>query len=299
MAVSGILAVVCVLLAFRLWSQERNLRSGARQLVERLKSDSTAKVDMALPNKAAEELLAAVNTLKETHRRENMESREREQALRRQIANVSHDLRTPLTSISGYLQLLEEGNLTEEERREYFQVARSRAETLNILIGTFYDLSRIESGDYPITVVPLQLDTLLRRLLAESWTDFEEAGVVVDANLAEQCPPVRADENAALRVISNLLANAGRHACGSLNVRLFPEAGEVVTLFSNPAPDMEQEDVRHVFERSYTADKMRSGRNTGLGLAIVKALAERMGCTVEASLDRGIFTVRVRWKMAE
>ena len=116
MAVSGILAVVCVLLAFRLWSQERNLHSGARQLIERLKSDSTAKVDMALPNKAAEELLAAVNTLKETHRRENMESREREQALRRQIANVSHDLRTPLTSISGYLQLLEEGNLMGLER---------------------------------------------------------------------------------------------------------------------------------------------------------------------------------------
>ena len=297
MVISGCLAVVCVLLAFHVWAQDRNLRAGAKQLRERLESDSLTKVDLVMPNRAAEELLAAVNYLKESHNQETLESRKREQALRRQIANVSHDLRTPLTSISGYLQLLQNENLTQEERQEYLHIVMSRSETLGTLISTFYELSRIESGDYPISMQPIQLGPLLRRLIAESWSDFEDAGIVVEADLQETVPPILGDEHAVLRILTNLLGNAGKHAYGSLTVRLAAEGGWVVTTFSNPTVDLTEEDANHVFERSYTGDKMRSGRNTGLGLAIVKALAERMGHAVSAYLRQGVFTIEIRWRI--
>ncbi|MCI8594031.1 MAG: HAMP domain-containing histidine kinase [Oscillospiraceae bacterium] len=295
----AILATLCAVLAFRQIGVEQSIRAGVKQLRQRRESGSTARIDMAMPSHPAEELLAAVNRLSEAHAVEKMEFRKQEQALRRQIANVSHDLRTPLTSISGYIQLLQNENLTDEERQEYLAVIESRAKTLGTLIGTFYDLSRIESGDYPLVMEQVDLAPLLRRLLAESWSDFADANVVVDADLQDDAPLVQADEKAVLRIFSNLLGNASRHAVGCLRVCLTVEGSAVLTTFSNPAGNLTEEDAAHVFERSYTADKMRSGQNTGLGLAIVKALAERMGHAVYATLDKGMFTVGVRWSTAD
>ena len=294
MAISILLAAVCILLAVRLFSQTGNIEEGVRQLRRNREAGSGTRLGLKNPDRATEQLLVEVEKLKEDCRRQEERLRGKERDLRREIANVSHDLRTPLTSISGYLQLMEEGNLTEEERAEYLHTALGRVGTLRTLVTTFYDFSRIESGDYPMDKKPLALEPLLRRVLAENWVELEDNGITVAAEL-RGTKAVFADENAALRIFENLLGNAKKHAAASLTVRLYEEQDHVVTEFSNPAPDLTEEDAKHVFERSYTGDKMRSGRNTGLGLAIVKALSGQMGCEVYARWKEGIFTVGVRW----
>lgn len=294
MAISILLAAVCVLLAVRLLSQTGNIEEAVRQLRRNREAGSGARLGLKTPDRATEQLLVEVEKLKEDCRRQEERLREKERDLRREIANVSHDLRTPLTSISGYLQLMEEGNLTEEERAEYLHTALGRVGTLGTLVTTFYDLSRIESGDYPMDRKELSLEPLLRRVLAENWVELEDSGISVTAELQET-KPVFADENAALRIFENLLGNAKKHAAESLTVRLYEKQGHVVTEFGNPAPGMTEEDAKHVFERSYTGDKMRSGRNTGLGLAIVKALSGQMGNEAYARWQNGVFTVGVLW----
>ena len=113
--------------------------------------------------------------------------------------------------------------------------------------------------------------------------------------LEEGLPPVLADEGAVLRVFTNLIRNALDHGCGKMEVRLFRDGEKVVSLFGNETTDLTEEDVPHVFDRFFTSDKMRTGRNTGLGLAIVKALADRMGCGLTAALADGEFQIEIVW----
>lgn len=208
---------------------------------------------------------------------------------RRQIANVSHDLRTPLTSILGYLQLLEDEALPAAERREYLAVVASRAKALQSLITSFYDLSRLESGEYPLRREKVDLYTSLSGLLAAFYNDFTDAGFDVTVDLAQGLPGVTADPSGVLRVFTNLLRNALDHGQGQMEVRLFRKGDAVVSLFRNGSGGITQDDIPHVFDRFFTADKMRTGRNTGLGLAIVKALADQMGCGLEAGLVGAFF----------
>ena len=288
----ALLVLLCLGLGLRLYALERDIRTCARQL-----RSGRPRVSMAAPNAAAEELLTAVNALLDLREREEGDYRRQEQAIRQQIANVSHDLRTPLTSILGYLQLLEGEGLTAEERREYLSIVQGRARALQSMIVSFYDLSRLEGGEYPLSRERVDLYHVLSQLVAEFYNDFTDFDMTVE--LREGLPTVTADPAGVLRVFTNLIRNALEHGRKRMSILLDQEGGEVVSVFANDAPDLTPEDVEHVFDRFFTADKMRTGQSTGLGLAIVKALVERMGHTVSAELEGDLFRVTVRWQTAK
>ena len=288
----ALLVLLCLGLSLRLYALERDIRSCARQL-----RSGRPRVSMAAPNAAAEELLTAINALLDLREQEEGEYRRQERAIRQQIANISHDLRTPLTSILGYLQLLEGEGLTAEERREYLAIVQGRAKALQSMIVSFYDLSRLEGGEYPLSRERVDLYHVLSELVAEFYNDFEGFNMTVE--LREGLPSVTADPAGVLRVFTNLIRNAMEHGRSRMSILLYQEGDEVVSVFANDAPGLTPEDVEHVFDRFFTADKMRTGQSTGLGLAIVKALVERMGHTVSAELEGDLFRVVVRWQAAK
>lgn len=293
MIAAVILAALCAVLGLRLYALEKDIRSCARQLRE----DEGARVRMAAPNRAAEDLLSAVNRLLELREADEAEHRRQEHAIRQQISNISHDLRTPLTSILGYLQLLEGDSLTVEERREYLGIVRGRAKALQSLITSFYDLSRLEGGEYPLSREKVDLYHVLSELVAEFYNDFEQSGFDMTVELAPGLPAVTADPAGVLRVFTNLIRNALEHGQKRMSIFLYRQEETVVSAFSNDAAGLTREDVEHVFDRFFTADKMRTGQSTGLGLAIVKALVGQMGHRVTAALDGEMFTVQVRWRI--
>lgn len=277
------------------YRRSRALFQAARQLRE-ARSQPGKRLRLASPDRSLEELLSQINGLLEDKEQETRALRQREESLRRQIANVSHDLRTPLTSILGYLQLLGREDAPPEESRHYLEIIEGRARVLQDLITSFYDLSRIEGGEYPLELQPVDLRRALEPLLAGFYEDFERSGFQVSVALSEGLPPVQADAGAVTRILTNLIGNALKHGSRTLDIRLYRDGDCLVTAFSNDAPELTQEDLPRVFERFYTADQMRTGQNTGLGLAIVKALAQQMGHAVFAQLKDGVFTVGVRWK---
>ena len=293
MIAAVILAALCAVLGLRLYALEKDIRSCARQLRE----DEGARVRMAAPNRAAEDLLSAVNRLLELREADEAEHRRQEHAIRQQISNISHDLRTPLTSILGYLQLLEGDSLTVEERREYLGIVRGRAKALQSLITSFYDLSRLEGGEYPLSREKVDLYHVLSELVAEFYNDFEQSGFDMTVELAPGLPAVTADPAGVLRVFTNLIRNALEHGQKRMSIFLYRQEETVVSAFSTDAAGLTREDVEHVFDRFFTADKMRTGQSTGLGLAIVKALVGQMGHRVTAALDGEMFTVQVRWRI--
>lgn len=291
----GLLAVLCAALLLRLVTLEKDLRAGARQLKERRESASGAPLRMVAPNASAEELLAEVNALLRQGEDERAGFRGREKALRQQIANVSHDLRTPLTSIRGYLQLMEDETLSDEERKRCFAVVEERARVLQDLIAAFYDLSRLEAGEYTVAREKVDLREVLSELLAAFYSDLE-AKFRVEVDLPEGLPPVWGDRAALTRVYANLIRNALDHGEGRLTITAREAGDGVETRFVNGGCRVGEAEINQVFDRFFTSDQTRSGRNTGLGLAIVKALADRMGGSVRAERDGGDFAVILRWK---
>ena len=291
-----ILALLCAALIGYLAALKVGMRRAEKQIAEQLENRSTVRVSAPFLGTAEERLLQTVNKLLELRMEEGVSFRRKEQDLRRQIANVSHDLRTPLTSVLGYLQLLGQDDLPEEKRREYLAVVEGRARTLQALITAFYDLSRIESGEWKLE--PVDLCQVLSDQLAASYEQMEKAGIQVSVDMESGLPSIWGDRHAVIRVLSNLLTNALKHGSDHLSVHVYAEGDRVISVFSNGAPHINDEDVDHVFERFYTADRMRTGQNTGLGMAIVKALVEQMGHHVSAKLQNGIFTVSVSWRTA-
>ncbi len=292
-----VLLLVIAVQAVRRYTLERGLCRAASQMRAQMADETTARLSLPCPSAGAEELLVCLNDLLELRQEERAGYRRKEQELRQQIANVSHDLRTPLTSILGYLQLLEQKELPPEKRQEYFQVIEGRARTLQVFIATFYDLSRIEGGELPLEREKVDLGRALSDQLAAAYEQIEETGLAMEVDIVPDLPPVWADRGAVTRIFSNLLTNALRHGMDMLSIKLYRSGGYVISSFSNRADDMTEEDAAHVFERFYTADKMRTGQSTGLGLAIVKALTERMGHTARARWEDGIFTIEVRWSV--
>ncbi|WP_297288928.1 sensor histidine kinase [uncultured Flavonifractor sp.] len=294
---SILLGALCIGLLVWIWTQRQALKGAARQMKQLEETDSTARLRLAVPNRPAEELLEQVNRLLELRREDRALWLDRERSLRQQIANVSHDLRTPLTSILGYLQLMEDPSLPERERQEYLSVVENRARALQNLITGFYDLSRLEGGEYPLERESVNLYTSLSGLLAAFYNDFTDRGFDMTVELEENLPPVWADSGGVLRIFTNLIRNALDHGRGKMTVRLYREGDQIVSLFANETDELDSEDLPHIFDRFFTSDKMRTGRNTGLGLAIVKTLAEQMNCTLTAQLEAGLFAIRIQWPL--
>lgn len=290
-----------VFYAARFYSLRRGLRS-SRRLMEEINGRrvTNQKLILTAPDRELERLLETVNQGLENARLEQVVYCGREKEFRRQIANISHDLRTPLTSILGYLELLEDPDLSEMERREFLNVVRRKAEALQELISAFYDLSRLESGEYSLDPERTELYGLLCETLAAFYEDFQTAGLAVETCISQERVFVTADKKAAKRVFFNLMQNILNHGTSQVRIEQRREGAEVITTFSNMVQGMRQEDVPRVFERFFTADEMRTGQNTGLGMTIVQKLLTEMGHQVDASLTQGEdgdwFTVRIAWR---
>ena len=224
-----LLLVVCAALGLRLYTLERDIRQCARQLQE----ERPPRVTMAAPHRGAEELLTAVNHLLALREADAAAHRRQEKAIRRQISNISHDLRTPLTSILGYLQLLEGDTLTPEERREYLVIVQGRAKALQSLITSFYDLSRLEGEEYPLSRERVDLYHVLSELVAEFYNDFEGSGFTMTVELQEGLPPVIADASGVLRVFTNLIRNALEHGREQMSILLYQEGEAICSVFAN------------------------------------------------------------------
>lgn len=277
------------------------LRNEVKCITEQLskinENDTNAKILVYTSDKQFKKLSLEINRLLEEKQKAKTEYKRMDMELRQAIANISHDLRTPLTSIMGYIQLMEDNGLSDNEKKQYIDIIKRRAENLQILISGFYDLSRLEAKEYKFEGKSLKLSNILCDLIASFYNDFLSNDIVPVIDIDDTAPPIISDENAVRRIFSNLIQNVIKHGSGSVYIALKQQKDHIVTTFKNNAPDLDEEDVKHIFERFFTADRTRSGRNTGLGLAITKELAEQMGHTISTELCNGEISIIIRWNI--
>lgn len=215
---------------------------------------------------------------------------EQEDASRREFfANISHDLRTPLASIQGYLDtlLLKNESLAPENRRQYLQIAVRQAQSLNELVGTLFYLAKLDSGQIELQPEVFRIDELVQDVLQKFALDAENKAIRLDAEVSGKLPFVYADLGLIERALSNLMDNALQHtpAGGSITVRLESRAGKVWVAVEDSGTGIADADLPHVFERFYRGTDSRSEApaNAGLGLSIVRRIVNMHGQTISAA----------------
>ena len=287
-------ALVIAALALVLYLKRRETELLTAEL-RRIRTDHLCSLlTVMIPSPESEQLVEEINQTLLAKRDAIAEYRRADLELRHAIENISHDLRTPLTSILGYVQLIESEETSEEDKRRYLQIVEQRCRVLQRLITSFYDLSRLQAGEYRLEMEKLNLSELLCELVAAFYDDFTCKGIEPDIEISPRLM-AHADRDASVRIFTNLMQNALRYAHSRISVRLYQSGDQVTLEMSNDAPGLIQEDADRLFERFFTADRVRSGQNTGLGLAITKTLAEQMGGSVYAELSQETLTIRVLW----
>jgi len=212
---------------------------------------------------------------------------------RQGITNISHDLRTPLTSASGYVDLIKSGLISEEKSTEYLDVIHHRLKSLTALMNQLFDYMQLIEGKNEMNFEAVDVCHLISEELALFYDPLTTGGFQVTVDLPEAGVQLIADETQLKRVINNLISNVIKHGTDFFSVKVTQDG---LIQFSNRVNEVEKLDVTRLFERFYTADTARHDEKTGLGLAIVKGLIEQMDGQIKADLKEEILTIEIKLK---
>ncbi|WP_246590725.1 sensor histidine kinase [Paenibacillus sophorae] len=287
--VAGILVIVIILLALYIAFLQRQLRSINRQLSKRLTEHTRQPIRLELLSRELNTLAIHINKCLKAEEALRLKSIREEKNFKELIANISHDLRTPLTAIKGYQQLLENSDLSADQQKK-LHIAQKHADELGRLIEHFFEYSYLLNTEPEPHIERINLTNLVAECLAASVPTLEQNNLAVQF---EETTPifVLADREMVTRIIQNLIRNCVQHSIGDIEVRVLA-ADKAVISFRNLVNNASVIDVKRLFDRFYTGDKARSN-STGLGLSIVRLLAEQMGGSTGVSLQDGFLEIRV------
>lgn len=295
----GLLSAILIIVIINLILKKREINKITLDLKRLNREGKTEKLRLGVPNKNIENLIIEINKLIDDKKEKEAIYKEKDMELRDAIANMSHDLRTPLTSIMGYIYLLNDENLKEDEKREYLKIIEKRASVLNGLITNFYGLSRVQADQYEITLEPIKLEIVLGEIIAAFYETLYEKFGEPEIEIEEGLNIVLGDKESLNRIFTNLIENIIKHGEGDVKISLRKEKNNIIIEFSNKAEALEAKDINRIFEKFFTRDRMRTGQNTGLGLAIVKLLVEKQGQKIEAKKVGNRLVINIIWSLSK
>lgn len=281
-----LLVLLNIILMFSLFSWKRQICEITKQISE------NRKLQISLSNKHIEKLAGIINEKNDLERRAKLQILQEKEQLKQSIANISHDLRTPLTSIQGYLVLLKSCQ-NKEEQEHYFSIIQAKADYLTELLQIFYDLSLIDSEDYILEVEKLDINRIVTDCLIDKYSELKKLTPTVKTENA----PVWITGNtvACKRIIENLITNAIRYSNDYVEIVI--DANGIFTV-KNTTSELKNIDINMLFQKFYTVDASRSNGNTGLGLYIVKELLNKIdGGIEEISYKNNILTISIYFNL--
>ena len=297
MEIGWICAVAALALAAAIlllkWALLRaSLREVSRELAEKLRTDTNTLISLSSGDRAVRALAAQMNIQLQALRRERLRLQKGDAELKNAITNVSHDLRTPLTAICGYLELLEKEEHSEKARR-YLAVIRERSQAMRDLTEELFRYSMAAAAAEEMTRQPVSVKDVLEQSLAGFYGSLTEKGISPEIRLPNGPVTRNLDPAALRRIFDNLLNNALKYSDGDLRVSL-TEAGEAV--FSNAAGKLDCVQTQRLFDRFYTVET--ASGSTGLGLSIAHMPVEKMGGEIGAEYVSGRLRIFVRFPEA-
>lgn len=285
----GILLLLVLALLAKVYFLRKSAQEIAEAFRDRLKADTNTLIDISSRDPYMRRLAAEINTQLRILRKEHHRYTQGDLELKEAVTNISHDLRTPLTAICGYLDILDETEDIHQIRR-CLAIIRERTDAMKSLTEELFRYSIVNSAVEKLTLELTSLNDLLETSLAAFYSVLTERGITPQITMPEQPVLRQLDRTAMRRVLSNILSNAVKYSDGDLVVTL-TEKGTLT--FENSARHLTDLDAQRLFHRFYTVES--AGSSTGLGLAIAKQLTEKMGGSICAGVCDGRLTVRLEF----
>lgn len=276
--ITVILATAVVLLSLKLYIMKKSLRETAEFLAERIGQDTNQLSVSSSRDRELRRLTAEINRLLRENRSQQLLTQSGDLEVKNAITNISHDLRTPLCAISGYLELLRSEELTPDAAR-YAETISGRVDSLKQLTDELFGYSgAVEKKEMSLSRVGLR--SALEESIAAFYAALSERGIEPEISLPEHEIWRILDGGMLSRILSNLIGNALKYSDGDLSVELRDDG---TISFSNRAAKLDNVRLERLFDRFYTVET--AGRSTGLGLSIARILTERMGGSISAELS--------------
>lgn len=211
------------------------------------------------------------------------------------ISNVSHDLKTPLTAIITYADLLKDENLSDEKRKQYIETLDRKAQRLQVLIENLFEVSKATSGNITLNIENIDVVSLMKQTLFELEDKLEEASLLVRKNMPKEKVILPLDSQRTFRVFENLIINITKYAMPNTRVfiDIIENEDDVAIIMKNMAAEEIKFNVDTIAERFVRGDESRNAEGSGLGLAIAKSFVELQGGTFNISVDGDLFKVKI------
>ncbi len=271
----------------------RRMTNQLEDIIQNFGTNELVRTNMH--NKTMNRFIVKINQLIHLFKKDQQETQKREKKLKQEITNISHDLRTPLTSLKGFSELLTDSSLSEAERKEFLAIILKKIDNLTMSVDLFYELSQIDSLDSKLEMEQQFLDQIVVETMLMFYEDFDKSQLKIQVNEG-QVSPIFADQKATNRIIINMIQNALRYAKSYVTLNL-AEVDKYVKLSAiNDVNELEIPEVHRIFDRTFTTEASRSGRQLGLGLHIVQQLIQKQGGEVVADVQGNEFRIDVYFR---
>ncbi len=283
----GIMAVIIILLLWKVYTLQNAAKEIESAFADRLATDTNTLIDISSGDPTMRRLANGINIQLRKLREERHRFEQGDLELKNAVTNISHDLRTPLTAICGYLDLLEGEKKTDEAER-YLRIIRNRTELLTQLTEELFRYSMILSSEGGGIREAVNVGGVLEESVASFYTALSRRNIVPNIRIPEEKVIRTLDRSALARVFSNLLNNVIQRSDGDLEITLFKTG---VIVFTNTASGLNEVQVGRLFDRFYTVEAAR--KSTGLGLTIARTLMEQMNGSISAEYKNNKLSITI------
>ena len=253
------------------------------------------RINISLNDKDIEKLAETINNNMRENKQIEIDIMKREERLKQNISDIAHDLRTPLSSIMGYITLLD--NCTEKEKKEYINIIQRKSEELNLLINNFYEVSLLDNSSLKIDITSIDIVQVIMDIVISNYALIKNNKIEINNRVPEKQIKIYGEEITCKRIIQNLVSNSIKYSTGYISIELDELENEVVFTIKNNVSNLKESDIEHLFERFYTVDKSRNRSGSGLGLYIVKLLLNKIGGEVKSiALEDSILSTSIMFK---
>lgn len=275
--VIGILLLLILFLSAKVYFLRKSANEISEAFRDRLAADTNTLIDISSRDRCMRKLATDINIQLRLLRSQRNLYLSGDRELKDAVTNISHDLRTPLTAICGYLELLKKEDQSDAVRR-YLTIITERTEAMKALTEELFRYSVIASTSDSMELVPVNINHVLEESIAANYAALSNAGITPEIIIPKEAVHRSLNRAALIRIFNNLITNAVRYSDGDLTIELREDAR---ISFSNTAAELDEIQVGKLFDRFYTVESAR--QSTGLGLSIAKILTEQMGGEISAN----------------
>ena len=284
-----ILFLICMILIIKLYFMKKSIKEIEESLNNILKSDTNNLLAISSADTDIKSLANSLNTELMELRKQQLQYKNGNNELKNIITNISHDLRTPLTAIKGYLDLMQDDNLSENQKK-YLNIIQKKSNELTELIEQLFDFSKTIDIDIKTNKETCCINELLEEALASYYAIFKDKNIVPQILICKEKIFILANKTSIIRVFENILSNVVKYSSGNFNV-ILKNDGKII--FSNKATDLDTTTVQKIFDRYFTVENAK--KSTGLGLSIAKQLVELNGGSISAKYADNVLIIEIEF----